>query len=431
MPHETLSVILGGGRGTRLAPLTTLRSKPAVPLAGKYRLIDVPISNSINAGIFRIYVLTQFNSVSLNRHVGQAYRFDSFKRGFVEILAAEQTEKSESWFRGTADAVRRHLARFVFSRARRILILSGDQLYRMDYRQMIRQHDASGSCASVAVIPVTREQAQAFGILRIDESGRIVEFVEKPSDPDVLEHFRTPPEVLARLGFASPERAFLASMGIYLFEPRTLESALEDPGQIDFGRDVLPSLIDSCRVSAFLFDGYWEDIGTIGAFFEANLALARQDPAFRLYDPDAPIYTRARFLPASKAHDCRLQDTIVSDGCLLDNADLTDCVIGLRSVVGRGVTLRRTVLMGADYYESDEALAENRRLDRPDIGVGEGSHIENAIIDKNARIGRGVQLLNHAGIRHDDACLCGCGCVIREGIIVVPKHGVVPDGTVL
>ncbi|MDY0001120.1 MAG: glucose-1-phosphate adenylyltransferase [Polyangia bacterium] len=431
MPHETLSVILGGGRGTRLAPLTTLRSKPAVPLAGKYRLIDIPISNSINSGIFRIYVLTQYMSVSLNRHVGQAYRFDGFKQGFVEILAADQTSWTESWFKGTADAVRRHLNRFLGSGARRILILSGDQLYRMDFRQMIRRHEDSQASATVAVIPVTREQATAFGLLRIDEEGRIVEFVEKPSDPAVLDHFRTPPETLARLGFTSPDRAYLASMGIYLFAPKTLESALEDPKRVDFGRDVLPGLIGQCRVSAFLFDGYWEDIGTIGAFFEASLALARRDPPFRLYDPEAPIYTRARFLPGSKAHDCRLQDTIVCDGCILDNADLSDCVVGQRSVVGRGVTLRRVVLMGADFYESDAGLEENRGLGRPDIGVGEGSVIENAIIDKNARIGRGVQLLNRSGVREDDSCLCGCGCAIREGIIVVPRFGVVPDGTVL
>lgn len=427
MPDNTLAVILGGGRGTRLAPLTSLRSKPAVPLAGKYRLIDIPLSNAINSGIFRAYVLTQFNSVSLNRHLGRAFRFDGFKRGFVEVLAAEQTIYSSDWYQGTADAVRQHLRRFRDARTRRVLILSGDQLYRMDYRRMIRHHDAQGAAVTVAVIPVTRAQAEGFGILRLDEAGRIVAFAEKPKDPAVLDQFRTPPEVLARLGFTDPERAWLASMGIYLFESETLEKALADRSRIDFGRDVLPNVLSELQVTAFVFDDYWEDIGTIDAFFEANLALGKKDPAFRFYDPDAPIYTRARYLPSSKIHDCHLKDTIVSDGCLLDRAEITDSVIGLRSVIQQGVTLHRTVLMGADHYESDEEVRENARLGRPDIGVGEGSHIENAIIDKNARIGRNVRLLNREGIREAD----GEAYEIREGIIVVPKNAVVPDGTVI
>lgn len=427
MPEQTLTVILGGGQGTRLEPLTQLRSKPAVPLAGKYRLIDIPISNSINSNIFRIYVLTQFNSASLNRHLARTYRFDGFKRGWVEVLAAEQTRSSADWFQGTADAVRKHQHRFFMPWVRRALILSGDQIYRMDYRQIIRHHDEQQADITVAVIPVTRDQAPSFGLLRLNERGRIMEFAEKPSDPETLDHFRTAPEVLARLGFSDPDRRYLASMGIYLFAPEALRGALADSARIDFGRDVLPNMLSDWHVSAFLFDGYWEDIGTIRAFFEANLALGVPNPEFYFYSPWAPIFTRPRFLPASKLHACRISDSIVSDGCLVEDADLDQCVVGLRSVIRGGSRLERTVLMGADIYETDEDRDENRRLGRPDIGVGPGSVIRNAILDKNARIGAGVQLVNRESTQNGE----GPGCAIRDGIIVVPKNTTVPDGTVV
>ena len=425
MPDRTLTVILGGGRGTRLAPLTTDRSKPAVPLAGKYRLIDIPISNSINSGIYRSYVLTQFNSASLNRHLGRTYRFDGFKRGWVEVLAAEQTESSLDWFQGTADAVRKHLHRFSLPWVQRVLILSGDQLYRMDYRKLIEHHEDQEARITVAVIPVTREQATSFGILRLDDTGRIVEFAEKPKDPAVLDHFRTPAEVLERLGFSDPERPYLASMGIYLFDPDILHEALADEERIDFGRDVLPNMLEQCRVSAYVFDGYWEDIGTIRAFFEANLALCRTQPAFRFYAPEAPIFTHPRFLPASKLHDCRIRDSVVSDGCRVVQADLSECVVGLRSILQAGCVLERTVLMGADFLETEADRDENRRRGRPDVGIGAGSRIRNAIIDKNARIGRNVRLLNTAGVTDAEVA----GCVIRDGIICVPKDSVLPDET--
>ncbi len=425
MPEQTLAVILGGGRGTRLAPLTTRRSKPAVPLAGKYRLIDIPISNSINSGIFRCYVLTQFNSASLNRHLSRTYRFDGFKRGWVEVLAAEQTESSLDWFQGTADAVRKHLHRFRLPWAKRVLIQSGDQLYRMDFRELLRHHDEQAAEITVAVIPVTRQQATSFGLLRLDETGRIVEFAEKPKDPDILDHFKTPQDVLGRMGFHDPHRRYLASMGIYLFTPDTLDEALRSSERIDFGRDVLPNMLRDCRVSAFVFDGYWEDIGTIRAFYEANLALCKPDPEFAFYSPEAPVFTRPRFLPASKLYDCRITESIVSDGCLVAQAEIEHCVVGLRTVIQQGTVLRNTVIMGADFYESLEDVATNRQLNRPDLGVGEGSRIENAILDKNARIGKNVTLINRGGTQFGE----GPGCVIRDGIICVPKDTIVPDGT--
>lgn len=425
MPSKTLTVILGGGRGTRLAPLTSKRSKPAVPLAGKYRLIDIPISNSINSGIFRIYVLTQFNSVSLNRHVGRTYRFDSFTRGFVEILAAEQTEQSSGWFQGTADAVRKHLKRFFLPGVKHILILSGDQIYRMDFTRFIAHHESQQSRITIAVVPVTREQARAFGILQVDESGRIVRFAEKPTDPEQLEALRVSPGAMARLGFSDPLRCYLASMGLYLFEPGMLQAALNDASRIDFGRDVIPQLLNQCRVSAFVFDGYWEDVGTIRSFYKANLALCEPDPAFRFYTPDAPIFTRARFLPASHVTRCRIEQSIVSDGCLLEGAHIHRSVVGLRTRIGTGCLIRNTVIMGADFYESREERQALTSRGGICIGIGDGCHIENAIIDKNARIGSNVRLVSADGIQQAD----GHPWVIRDGIIVVPKNAVVQDGT--
>ncbi len=423
--RETTVVILGGGQGSRLFPLTKNRSKPAVPIAGKYRIIDIPVSNSIHSGLRRIFVLTQFNSASLNRHVTRTYRFDTFSDGFVEILAAEQTDQHRDWFQGTADAVRKHFHRFKYPRTERVVILSGDQLYRMDYREMLARHEATGAAATVAVIPVRREQASNFGILKIDGEGRIVEFFEKPCSPKDLDAMESSPDTLDKLGFADRSRSFLASMGIYTFEVHALETGLADEDAIDFGRDVLPRMIETHPVHAFIFDGYWEDIGTIRAFYEANLDLAGPSPKFHLYRSGAPIYTRPRFLPASKLYDCKVHNSAISEGCLVRESQIDTSIIGIRTRINTGSVIRRSVVMGADIYppHPDPAVAQGV----PELGIGENVVIENAIIDKNARIGRGVVIRNEAGVANED----GDCYYIRDGIVVIPKHGVVPENTII
>ncbi len=423
--RDTTVVILGGGQGSRLFPLTKNRSKPAVPLAGKYRIIDIPVSNSIHSGLNRIFVLTQFNSASLNRHVTRTYRFDTFSDGFVEILAAEQTEEHRDWFQGTADAVRKHFHRFKYPSTKRVVILSGDQLYRMDYRDLLRRHEEARSAATVAVIPVTREQASAFGILKIDETGRIVEFCEKPKTSDMLDEMESPPEVLERLGFSDPSRSYLASMGIYAFDIQALEDGLADKAAIDFGRDVLPSMIKTHPVYAFIFDGYWEDIGTIRAFYEANLDLVGPRPKFHLYRSGAPIYTRPRFLPASKLYDCKVHNSVISEGCLVRESMIDTSIIGIRTLIRTGAVIRRSVVMGADIYPTTPDPLVEEGL--PELGIGEEAVIENAIIDKNARIGRGVIIRNESGVANKD----GDCYYIRDGIVIIPKHGVVPDHTII
>ncbi|MGQ9591663.1 MAG: glucose-1-phosphate adenylyltransferase [Planctomycetota bacterium] len=426
-------VILGGGAGTRLYPLTHRRAKPAVPLGGKFRLIDVPVSNCLNSGYNRIYVLTQFNSTSLHRHISQSYHFDRFGRGFIEILAAQQTPEHQdavdrSWYQGTADAVRKNLARFREAGGSDVLVLSGDQIYQMDYRDVIATHrgERGGGPADVTIagLLVSKDRVGAFGIMQTDDAGRVLAFVEKPKTEERLHGLEAPPELVARCGFSEETSPlYLANMGIYAFRREVLEEAL-DNDFCDFGKEVLPNLLSAHRVRAHLFSGYWEDIGTIRTFHRANIELAGPTPRFHFYLEDAPVYSRARLLPPTRLEDAKLRYALIADGCLIDAASIERSVIGLRSVVGRGCTIRNTYIMGADYYETEESKAEARRRGEPIVGIGEGTRIENAIVDKNARIGRNVSIVNGEGhTTYEDGCV-----VIREGIVVVPRGGVVPDG---
>jgi glucose-1-phosphate adenylyltransferase len=427
--QSVLSLILGGGRGTRLYPLTQLRSKPAVPIAGKYRLIDIPISNCINSGLNRVYVLTQFLSVSLHRHIANTYKFDPFSRGFVEVLAAQQTNEAADWYQGTADAVRQNIRYVQEDWARQVLILSGDQLYRMDFRHLLQTHRENQADVTIAVLPVTASQAAGFGIVRLDDTGRVIGFVEKPQTAEQLEPLRTPEDWIQHCGVESRDRHYLASMGIYLFKRDILIKLLNTPPlATDFGREVFPRSICTQRVQAYLFDGYWEDLGTIQSYHEANLALASDHPPFNFHSPDGVMYTRMRFLPASRITSARLDQCLVSDGCVIQpGTHIERCVIGVRSLIGRGVTLRNTVMIGADRFETEGEQAENRKRGVPSFGVGDGSVIEQAILDKDCRVGRNVQIVNRRHLKTDD----GSNYVIRDGIVVIPKATIVPDGTII
>jgi glucose-1-phosphate adenylyltransferase len=415
---ECFAVILGGGRGTRLFPLTQKRSKPAVPIAGKYRLIDIPVSNCLNSNLRRIFVLTQYQSESLNKHLGLTYKFDIFSSGFVTVIAAEQTEEGSDWFQGTADAVRQSMRHLHGHRFRDVLILSGDQLYQMDYRRMQETHRRFQADATVAVVPVKAEETAGFGILKVNRQGRIVHFEEKPK-----------PERLHELESEIPGhgRAFLASMGIYLFTREALARAVSRRDLVDFGRHVIPWAIGEMRVQAHFFRGYWEDVGTIRSYYEASLQACDAMPPFDFYDAQRPVYTHPRFLPSTKVEGCVLRSTLVSEGCILMGAEIERSVIGIRSRIGSGTRIHASLLLGADYYESLEEIerAEGRGL--PPIGIGGESVLERAIVDKNARVGRGVRLVNQAGVEEAD----GDGWYVRDGIVIVPKDGVVPDGTVV
>ena len=431
MPTNTklLSVILGGGAGNRLFPLTQQRSKPAVPLGGKYRLVDIALSNCINSDILRTFVLTQYNSASLNRHIAQTYRFSQFSDGFVEILAAEQTPESPLWFQGTADAVRQVLPHIRDWGIDTLLILSGDHLYRMDYRDFLERHHQSNADVTVSVIPCEARSASEFGLLKTDETGRIVEFKEKPKGDDLL----SMQVDTSRLGLDANEalrRPYLASMGIYVFKYEQLEQLLrEDPSWIDFGKHVIPAAISSRNVQAHMFDGYWEDIGTIGAFYRANLDLASKIPKFNLFDAEAPVYTRTRYLPPSKLEETDINDSIISDGCIIIGAKVNNSVIGLRSRISRGVHLDAAYMMGADHYQTFDDMRGDVNRGVPQVGIGEGTVIKHAIIDKNARIGKNARLLNEAGVTEGDGP--GGSYFIRDGLIIVPKNAVIADGTVI
>ena len=426
---KLLAVILGGGAGNRLFPLTQQRSKPAVPLGGKYRLVDIALSNCINSDILRTFVLTQYNSASLNRHIAQTYRFSQFSNGFVEILAAEQTPESPQWFQGTADAVRQVLPHIRDWGIDTLLILSGDHLYRMDYRDFLQRHHDSNADVTVSVIPCESRSASEFGLLKTDETGRIVEFKEKPKGDELL----SMQVDTTRLGLDASEaqrRPFLASMGIYVFKYDRLEQLLkEDPKWMDFGKEIIPAAISAGHVQAHLFDGYWEDIGTIGAFYSANLDLTSKIPKFNLYDAEAPVYTRARYLPPSKIEDTEINDSIISDGCIINGAKVTNSVVGLRSRISKGVQMDASFMMGADIYQTFEEMRQDLAGGLPRVGVGEGTVIKRAIIDKNARIGRNARLLNEAGVAVADGP--GGSYFIRDGIIIVPKNAVIADGTVI
>ncbi|MEM1115978.1 MAG: glucose-1-phosphate adenylyltransferase [Bacteroidota bacterium] len=421
--RDTLAVILGGGAGTRLHPLTGHRSKPAVPLAGKYRLIDIPISNCVNSELLRMFVLTQYNSASLNRHVARTYRFDRFGHGFVTILAAEQTPDSDTWFQGTADAVRQCLQHIDAYPHRRVLILSGDQLYRMDFNVFADHHRSSWADLTVATIPVTADEAPAFGILKTDADGVITEFHEKPPR-DQLDGLESPVSQAMR----DAGRVYLASMGIYMFDRDVLrETLLGNPADKDFGKEIIPAAIASRRVLSYAFDGYWSDIGTIRSFYEANLMLAEKDPAFDLYDEDAPIYTNARMLPPAKLQNATVRDSMIAEASVVIDATVEDSVVGIRSYIASGATLRRTVMLGADYLPWRDP-SRRPGLNPPlTPGIGANSHVENALIDKNVQVGSDCRITNAEGVTEAD----GDGWYIRDGIVVLPKNAILPDGTVI
>ena len=420
-PDQVITVILGGGEGSRLFPLTRERAKPAVPIGGKYRLVDIPISLSLNSGIKRIFLLTQYLSSSLHRHVQQAYRFDDFiPRGFIEIVAAQKTREATNWFQGTADAVRQGLIHFDNHPHDHVLILSGDQLYRMDFRKMLERHMTSGADITIAALPVDRESAPRLGLLRVDGQHRVTEFVEKPKDPKVL-------DALAAAPGLPGDRPFLASMGIYIFRRDVLRDCVARTKGDDFGKHVLPVAIQDRKVSAYLYDGYWEDIGTIGAFYQANLDLLAPEPKFDFGLNVAPIYTRARFLPGSVVENSQVNRAIISDGCTILRSVLDDAVVGIRQRIGTECKIRRSILMGADFFETPAQRQENARVNRPDVGIGGGSVIEDAIIDKNVRIGRRVTIRSTGKPAEMD----GPNFYVRDGIVIIPKGAVVPDGTVI
>jgi glucose-1-phosphate adenylyltransferase len=427
--HNLLAVILGGGTGTRLFPLTEQRSKPAVPVGGKYRLVDIPISNCINSDVHRIFVLTQYNSASLNHHIAQTYRFSQFSNGFVEILAAEQTPASPQWFQGTADAVRQVLPHFADWGIDTLLILSGDHLYRMDYRDFLQRHYETDADVTVSVIPCVPQMASDFGLLKTDPAGRIIEFKEKPGGEE-LEAMRVDATALGLSPDDAAARPFLASMGIYVFKYERLVSLLKDDlGWLDFGREIIPAAIKTGNVQAHMFDGYWEDIGTIGAFYKANLDLTAKIPQFNLFDAQAPVYTRARNLPPSKIEEADIRDSIVGDGCIMNGAKVSNSIIGLRSRIAKNVQIEASIVMGADSYQTIEEMLADRLAGLPSVGISEETIIRRAIIDKNARIGPGVRLLNDAGILNADSE--DKSYYIRDGIIVIPKNAVVRAGTVV
>jgi len=420
---KVLSVIMGGGRGTRLFPLTKERCKPAVPLAGKYRLVDIPISNCLNSGFNRIFLLTQFLTASLHRHIQKTYHFDVFGNGFVDILSAEQTEKSSAWYEGTADAVRRNLVHFQSHPHDLVLILSGDQLYRMDFRKIIDQHIATKADVTIAAIPFPVSKVEGLGLMRVNDDLAISEFVEKPKDPAIINGLALSAALEAKLETKSAEKRCLASMGIYVFSREVLVSALNNSMK-DFGKEIIPGLLAQARLHSHIFEGYWEDIGTVRAFFETNLALAQPLPPFNFFDRSAPIYTRARYLPASKINRCEIDHVVIGDGCIVTDSTLRRCVVGIRSVLGEHSHLEEVIMMGADYHENEQELLADRAAGRPAFGVGRNCRIKHAIIDKNARIGDGVELSPEGKPDGDYPH----GIVIRDGILCVCKGAVIPAG---
>ncbi|MCA9052497.1 MAG: glucose-1-phosphate adenylyltransferase [Planctomycetaceae bacterium] len=425
--NDMVCLILGGGKGTRLQPLTSYRSKPAVPLGGKYRLIDIPISNCLNSGIRRIYLLTQFNSVSLHRHIRQTYVFDPFSGGFVEILAAQQTnETGTDWYQGTADAVRKQLRYIQQPGVKYVLILSGDQLYQMDFREMLKTHQESEADVTIAALPVTREKANGFGIMRLSDSGRVEGFLEKPKTDSELSMVRTDPAWIDAQGIPSHGRQYLASMGIYLFNRDVLVRSLETTTYQDFGKEIFPASIRAKHVQVHLFDGYWEDIGTINAFYEANLALVDPNPPFRFDDESHRIFTRPRYLPATRIDGAMIKRSLVADGCRIEaGAQIEHSLIGLRTVIGENATVRNSVVMGADFYRTPDDIKTTEASSVPPVGIGAGSQIEGAIVDKNCRIGKNVtvRLPDNFPQNGEHGPL-----VVNDGIIVIPKNAVLPDG---
>jgi glucose-1-phosphate adenylyltransferase len=423
---KVLCVIMGGGQGTRLFPLTKDRAKPAVPLAGKYRLVDIPISNCINSGYRRIYVLTQFNSTSLHGHISLTYKFDQFTSGFVEMLAAQQTFTNTSWYEGTADAVRKNLLHFLNHDFDYLLILSGDQLYRMDFRKIVEQHAETGADITIATIPVARAPAQSLGIMQIDGEKRITRFVEKPKEAAALDSLKLTAELKSKLDIKADGDLYLASMGIYVFNRDLIREILDNPLS-DFGKHIIPNAINTHRVFSYVFQGYWEDIGTIRSFFEANLDLVSELPRFNFFDMSAPIFSRPRFLPGSKINGAQIGHALVTDGCIINDAHIKNSIVGLRTFVGGGTRLDRVIILGCDFYESEESIRKHESQGKPRIGIGANCSIENAIIDKNARIGNNVTISPAGKPENVDHELY----FIRDGIVVIPKGAVIPHGTVI
>lgn len=420
--RKIVTAILGGGQGARLWPLTRDRAKPAVPVGGKFRLIDIPISNSLHAGIDRIFVITQFNSASLHRHLAQTYHFDTFSSGYVNLLAAEQTIDRREWYQGTADAVRQCLPRLLEPNPPEILILSGDQLYLMDIEELVTTHRQRGADLTIAVKPVTRREASGFGIMHLASDGRIRRFVEKPKEAEQLDDLALDEQSQAALGFPVPSGSYLANMGIYIFRPEVLRELLEGSTTIDFGREVIPEALSAYKVFAYPYSGYWTDIGTIPSFHQANLDLTLPLPPLNLYDPELRIYTHPRFLPGTKVNQCFVQYSVLSEGSILSGSRITDSIIGIRSVVREGSVIERSVIMGANHWET--SVPQGEALP---IGIGHDCHVKNAIIDFNARIGDGSKLVNSADLPDVDTD----NYSIRDGIIVVPKNAVIPPGTVI
>jgi glucose-1-phosphate adenylyltransferase len=432
MPIENrnvMTVILGGGAGSRLFPLTQHRSKPAVPLGGKYRLIDVPISNCINSNLTQIFILTQFNSASLNRHIARTYRFSNFSSGFVEILAAEQRLDSPQWFQGTADAVRQVLPHIRDWQVETLLILSGDHLYRMNYLDFLNRHYETNADVTISVIPCAADQAEGFGLLKAESSGRIVEFKEKPTG-EALESMRVDTTNFGLSAEQAAARPYLASMGIYVFNYKKLVELLDqDPSWMDFGREIIPAAIQKYNVQSHLFNGYWEDIGTIRAFYTASLDLASALPKFNFFDVEAPIYTRSRFLPPSKFHDSEASEAMISEGCIIQGAKIRRSIVGLRSRIDTGSIIEDSILMGADYHQTIEEIAAEYKMGIPHHGLGRNTVVRQAIIDKNARVGDEVKLVNLRGVQEEDGP--DKNYYIRDGIIIIPKNAIIPNGTII
>lgn len=422
--NKTLAIIMGGGRGTRLSPLTDMRSKPAVPLGGKYRLVDIPISNCLNSDIGNIFVLTQFNSESLNRHITDAFKFDHFGGDFVHVLAAQQTAEGANWYQGTADAVRQNMSYFLEKPYEYFLILSGDQLYRMDFLEMLNAHIENKADLSIATTPVLRKDATGFGIMQTNDKSRITRFEEKPDDEDLLNELRMPPSLLESNGLSLDEERFQASMGIYIFNRAVMQECL-DNDLVDFGGDIIPAAINDRHVFSYVFDGYWEDIGTIKSFHQANLDLTENIPHYNFFDAENPIYTRPRLLPASKVNGAHITQALISDGCIISNATIERSIIGVRSHIMSGCSITDSVIMGADYYYREKYDFVGNE-DSTEITIGENTHIHNAIVDKNACIGRNVVIDPGDRINED-----GPYCKIRDGIAVIPKSTTIPDGTVI
>ncbi len=426
MGKQVLALILGGGQGSRLFPLTQQRSKPAVPLGGKYRLIDITVSNCINSGIHNIFVLTQFNSASLNRHIARTYRFSRFSDGFVEILAAEQTPENKNWFQGTADAVRQVMMHITDFGPQHVLILSGDHLYQMDYKKFLDHHIATDADVSISVIPTDETRASGFGLVKTNDEGQIVEFREKPP-ADQLPAMIVDTTKLGLSPEEAAQRPYIASMGVYLFKIDVLREILEKGAYKDFGGEVIPAAISTRNVNAYLFNGFWEDIGTISSFFHANLDLTSIMPKFDLFNAEAPIFTRPRYLPGTKFTDCEVKNALISEGCIINRVYINHSVIGIRSRIESQSRLEHTLMMGADYYQNLAELSEDRKNGEPWVGIGENTIIRKAIIDKNVRIGSNVRILNEANLDFYD----GDNYFIREGIVIIPKGAKIKDDTVI